>query len=185
VLGNHDVGRLTKEEFLELCGAGRPSRYSFDVRGVHFVVLDGNCHADGSDFRAGGFSWDDAWVSAAQIEWLARDLEAADDRRAVVLCHENIDHRLWNGALDPHVVRDAARVRQVLETAGNVAAVVQAHYHPGLRTVQNGIPYICLRAMVVGPGPVNNAYAIIEVREDGRLAVTGGGQQRGYGLEGD
>ena len=181
VLGNHDVSALTKEEFLELCGAERPAYYSFDVNGVHFVVLDGNFHEDGSEFRAGDFSWDDAWVCAAQTEWLARDLAEAGDRRAVILCHENIDHRLWNGVLDPHVVRDAARVRQVLEEAGNVTAVVQAHYHPGMQTVQNGIPYVCLRAMVVGAGMENTAYAIVEVHEDGRLVVEGRGQQFSYG----
>lgn len=180
VLGNHDVSALTKVEFLELCGAEKPAHYSFDVNGFHFVVLDGNFHADGSDFRAGDFSWDDAWIGGAQIEWLIRDLEEARDRRAIVLCHENIDHRLWQGGLDPHLVRDAARVRQVLEEAGNVAAVVQAHYHPGMQTVQNGIPYVCLRAMVVGPGTENNAYAVIEVREGGRLVVEGHGQQLSY-----
>ena len=43
VLGNHDLSGLSKEAFLELCGAERPAYYSFDVKGAHFVVLDGNC----------------------------------------------------------------------------------------------------------------------------------------------
>lgn len=184
VLGNHDVSALSKEEFLELCGAERPACYSFDVKGVHFVVLDGNCHADGSNFCAGDFSWDDAWVSEAQIEWLIGDLEAAGGRRTIVLCHENIDHRLWQEALDPHVVRNADRVRQVLEEAGNVMAVIQAHYHPGMEVVQNGIPYVSLRAMVVGEGLENNAFAVIEVREDGQLVVEGHGQQQSYSTGG-
>lgn len=178
VLGNHDLSALSKAEFLGLCGAAHPPWYSFDVQGIHFVVLDGNHHADGSDFETGNFSWDQAWLSAPQIDWLAGDLEAVPDRPTLVLCHENIDHRLSQGGLDPHVVRDAAQARSVLESTGRVTAVLQAHYHPGLATVQNGIAYISLRAMVVGPGLENNAYAVIGVDQDGRVEVEGYGQQR-------
>jgi len=177
VLGNHDLQALGKAEFLRLCGAAHPAYYSFDVRGVHFVVLDGNCHADGSDFHAGDFSWDDAWVAAAQLDWLAADLAQAAGRPAVIFCHENLDHRLWQGAPDPHLARNAAQVRQVLAGAGNVAAVVQAHYHPGMATRQDGIPYLGLRAMVVGPGLENNAFGVLEVDPGGAVALAGYGQQ--------
>jgi len=177
VLGNHDVQAFAKEEFLMLCGAAYPPYYSFDLKGVHFAILDGNCHEDGGDFRAGAFSWDEAWVAERQLEWLACDLGAAAGRPAIVLCHENLDHRLWEGALDPHVVRNAERVRDVLEGAGNVKAVIQAHYHPGLVVEKSGIPYIALRAMVVGPGLENNAFAVIRLEGDGTVAVEGFGQQ--------
>lgn len=180
VVGNHDVATLTKEEFLEHCGPGRPAHYSFDVGGVHFAVLDGNCHEDGTDFNAGNFSWDQAWLANAQLEWLRRDLAAASDLPAIIFCHENLDHRLWNEALDPHVLRNAEEVREVLEAAGNVRTVIQAHYHPGLRTTQNEITYISLRAMVVGAGLESNAYAIVSIHADQRVTVQGFGQQESY-----
>ncbi len=183
VLGNHDLSAFTKEEFLNYCGANRPAHYSFDVNFVHFVVLDANHHADGRDFSAGDFAWNNAWIGDAQIEWLTGDLKACGDRPAVVLCHENLDHRLSQGSLDPHVVCDADRVRQVLEAAGNVRAVIQAHYHAGLQVVQQGIPYLSLRAMVVGPGLENNAYAIATVHPGGRIELQGFGCQAGYGRE--
>jgi 3',5'-cyclic AMP phosphodiesterase CpdA len=177
VLGNHDVSALSKAQFLQACGSKHPACYSFDVRGVHFVILDGNCHSDGTDFRAGAFDWADAWVAPAQVEWLAADLATASDRPALILCHENLDHRLWQESLDPHVARNAAAVRQALESSGRVAAVLQAHYHPGLVTIHNGIPYIGLRAMVVGPGIGNNAFAVVCVDPAGGLSVEGHGQQ--------
>jgi alkaline phosphatase len=180
VLGNHDVSALTKAQFLAACGAAHPPWYSFDVRGVHFVVLDGNCHQDGADFGPEGFDWADAWVAPEQLAWLAVDLAGAGDRPSVVLCHENLDHRLWQESLDPHVARNAAQVRQVLAASGRVAAVVQAHYHPGIATTVDGTAYVGLRAMVVGPGLANNAYAIITVAVDGGLTVAGYGQQDGW-----
>ena len=184
VIGNHDVATLTKDEFLRECGATHPAYYSFDVGNVHFAVLDGNCHRDGNDFSAGNFAWDDAWVSAAQLEWLAQDLAESCDRKSIVFCHENLDHRLWNGELDPHILRNADQVRGVLETAGNVRAVIQAHYHPGLQTTMNGIDYLGLRAMVVGAGLENNSFAIVSVHADGRLVLRGFEQQPNVELQG-
>ena len=180
VVGNHDVATLSKGEFLEYAGVSQRAYYSFDVNEVHFVVLDGNCHRDGSDFSAGNFSWDDAWLAAAQLEWLERDLAASGARPSLVFCHENLDHRLWEEALDPHVLRNAEAVRQVLEKNGNVRAVMQGHYHAGMRTTLNGIAYIGLRAMVVGAGMENNAYAMVSLYADGGIEVVGFGQQPSF-----
>ncbi len=181
VIGNHDVATLTKDEFLVHCGIdGARPYYSFERAGVHFAVLDGNCHADGSDFNAGDFAWDEAWVSEAQIEWLRRDLAAAGERPAIVLCHENLDDRMEDGVPISYAVRNAAQVRQILEEAGNVRAVIQAHYHPGLCATLGGIAYIGLRAMVVGAGLQNNAFAIAALRDDGKIELEGFGQQESF-----
>ena len=181
VIGNHDVETLTKDEFLAHCGGeSQDPFYSFDREGVHFVILDGNCHQDNSDFQAGNFSWDQAWISERQLVWLQKDLKAAGEIPVLVICHENLDEREWQGELDPHVVRNASRVRALIEGAGHVRGVLQAHYHEGMRTIINHIPYIGLRAMVVGPGLENNAYAIVALGEDGEITVEGYGEQESF-----
>jgi len=178
VLGNHDVVTLTKREFLDNCGVeGARPYYSFDHGGVHFAVLDGNCHEGGRDFAPGDCEWTDAWVSDEQVQWLESDLAAAAGRPAVVLCHESLDRHDWQGELDPHCVRNHDAVRQVIERAGNVAAVIQGHYHPGRRAEVNGIPYITLAAMCVGPGVESNAFAIVSLYDDGSIAAEGFGRQ--------
>ena len=180
-VGNHDLGTLTKAEVLGVlrgfdCGPADLLAYgSLEVSGVHFVVLDSNCHQDGADFGRGAFQWDDAWISLEQIAWLEQDLEQAYGSRAIVLCHGNLCAP--GEESDPHTVRNAAVVRSVLERAGNVCAVVQGHYHPGMYRVVDGIPYIGLAAMVEGAGLENNAYAVISLYGDGRLAVEGFGRQ--------
>ena len=181
VLGNHDLAEFTKPDYLRGIGALIPAPYySFDHGGFHFAVLDGNCHEDGSDFAAGNFDWANAWVSAPQIRWLAKDLADSAPRPAIVLCHEDLDAR-WDGAvLDPHVARNAAAVRAAIERAGNVRAVIQGHYHPGLCTVQNGVPYVTTAAMVCGPGLESNAYAIVEVAANGAVTLTGFGRQKSW-----
>ena len=188
VLGNHDLASFGKHEFLAAarqagCYLERPTPYgSLDRQSVHLVFLDGNCHADGTDFCCGDFDWAETWVSDVQIAWLAEDLHAAGDRPAIVFCHEDLDPRLEGSAPEPHVVRNAATVRSVLEQVGNVRAVFQAHYHPGLYAIANGIPYIGITAMVEGSKPESNAYAIVTLCADGRLEVEGFGRQRSWSI---
>jgi hypothetical protein len=188
VLGNHDLASFSKEEFLDLVRRACPiveraATYgSFDRDDVHFVILDGNYRQDGTDFERLNFRWDDAWLSTAQIEWLEGDLAAASGRRTIVLCHENLvppGGPLYD-AKDPHTLHNAPTVRAILERDGNVWAVFQAHYHPGMCWTHNGIPYIGLRAMVEGPWPGYTAYAVASLYEDKTLSVQGFGQQPSY-----
>jgi 3',5'-cyclic AMP phosphodiesterase CpdA len=186
VIGNHDVATLTKSEFLAGCGtATEKTYYAFDCHGVRCVVLDSNCHRDGRDFSEGDFDWDNAWISDSQIAWLSTELSSAHDQQVLVFCHGNLDGRLWNGQLDPHVVKNATSVRALLEDSGVVRAVIQGHYHTGLANVVGCIPYIGLRAMVVGPGLDQNAYAILSVFEDGRLELEGFGKQPSISISAD
>jgi len=178
VLGNHDLESLTKEEFLKHCGVPHAAtHYSFDHKGFHWVVLDSNCHEDGSDLSRGDLPWDTTWIAPVQIAWLDRDLAAARDRPTVVCCHGNLDDRLWQGVLDPHVVRNAAEVRAVLERAGNVLMVISGHYHPGLHATVQGIPHLVLAAMVEGAGLESNAYGILSIYPEGDAILEGFGRQ--------
>ncbi|MGE5293378.1 MAG: metallophosphoesterase, partial [Solirubrobacterales bacterium] len=111
VLGNHDMDSLSKRQFLEnVENTGIDSRrsyYSFDVAGLHCVVLDANHKADGSDYDHGNFDWTDANLPARELAWLEQDLAAAEGR-AVVFIHLLLD---GEGSV---YVKNAAEVRQVL-----------------------------------------------------------------------
>ena len=179
VLGNHDLETLTKNEFLAQYKnkAFQQPYYSFDKCGIHFVILDGNYNKNESDFGPNNNTWDQAWLSQKQIHWLKTDLKANREKRAIIFCHENIDNCLQLEKPDPHLLQNAADVRVVMEQAGNVNAVIQGHCHYGKFMVVNGIPYIGLKAMVVGPGLDNNAYAIASFYKNGSLAIEGFGRQ--------
>lgn len=177
LLGNHDLEHLSKEQYLAACGAAS-SYYSFDCRGVHFVILDSNFHSDGSPYAPGNFCWNDAWLGEEQIRWLEDDLAAAAGRPALVFCHANLDDRQnEDGAPSPFVTGDAPAVRAVLEAAGTVKAVVQGHCHSGHQAVINGIPYIILHAMVEGSGPESSTYALLSLMADGEVCLEGFGRQ--------
>ncbi len=178
VLGNHDMDSISKTQFLnnvENTGI-RPDRsyYSFDCAGLHFVVLDANYRADGADYDHGNFNWTDANIRPAELDWLKRDLERAPGPAIVFI------HQLLDGA-GPVYVKNAESVRRILEQCGKVPAVFQGHHHEGSYRLINGIHYYTLRAMVEGPGPENNSYAIVEVLPDGGITITG--YQRATGMD--
>ena len=170
VLGNHDMDSISKRQLLshvENTGIDSDrSYYSFDVKGLHCIVLDANYTADGRDYDHGHFDWMDANVPARELDWLRGDL-ARSYRPVVVFIHQLLD---GTGSV---YVKNAPEVRQILESSGKVLAVFQGHHHAGAYSCIGGIHYYTLKAMVEGHGRDNNAYAIVEMQRDRSLIVTG------------
>ncbi len=170
VLGNHDMDSISKAQCLARMEntnvhAGR-SYYSFDVRGLHCVVLDANYTSSGKDYDHGNFDWTDANIPSHELDWLRKDL-AATSGPVVAFLHQLLD---GTGSV---YVKNAAEVRDILQKAGNVLAVFQGHHHAGSYNGISGIHYYTLKALIEGSGPASSAYAIAEVQPDGNIVVTG------------
>lgn len=170
VLGNHDMDSISKRQFLahvENTGieAGR-SYYSFDVGGLHFIVLDANYRPDGSDYDRGNFDWTSASIPARELDWLRQDLVTCSGG-VVVFVHQRLD---GEGLV---FVKNAPQVRQILQASNRVLTVFQGHDHDGDYRLLDGIPYYTLKAVVEGHGADNNSYASVEVHPDQTITVTG------------
>lgn len=170
VLGNHDMDSISKQQFLanvENTGID-PTKtyYSFDCKGVYFVVLDANYREDGVDYDHGNFNWTSANIPRHELDWLAADLARA--RGSVVV----FIHQLLAG-VDSHRVKNAEQVRSILESSGKVPAVIQGHKHKGMYTQIEGIHYYALKAVVEGSGEENNSYAIVDVLPNADITITG------------
>jgi hypothetical protein len=174
VLGNHCIWTLTKEQFLDNCGAAAP-HYSFDRGAFHFVILDACYRADGVAYGRRNYVWTDTDIPPIQKEWLVEDLRAAKGR-VIVFIHQRLDVNT------DYAVKSAPAVRAILESSGKVAAVIQGHYHRNDYREINGIHYCTMAAMVEGPGSAHNAYAMMSVYNDGSLKVEGFRQQKSYQL---
>ena len=170
VLGNHDMDSISKGQFLKLVNNtninSSRSYYSFDFNNLHFVVLDANYRADGTDYDHGNFDWTDANIPSKELLWLRRDL-ASIPGPVIVFIHQLLDGK---GSV---YVKNAVQVRQILEASGKVLAVFQGHHHAGSYNNITGIHYYTLKALVEGHGAENNSYAIAEVHPDSGITVTG------------
>ena len=170
VLGNHDVDSISKKQFLarvENVGIAKDATYySFDSKGFHFVVLDANYKADGSDYDRGNFNWKDANIPVKQLAWLKKDL-ASSSKPAIAFVHQQLDVTGNTG------VRNAAKVRKVFQESKKILAVFQGHHHAGHYSQIEGIHYYTLKAMVEGSGEKSNSYAIVDINDDNGITVTG------------
>lgn len=170
VLGNHDMDNLAKARVLAHIAntgiAADRSYYAFSRDGVRFIALDANYVKDGRAYDHGNFDWRDTNIPPAELDWLRAELTAATEP-VIVFTHQRLD---GNG--EPFV-RNSAAVRDAFAASGKVLAVFQGHDHPGAHTVQNGIHYYTLKAIVEGSGAENNAYAVVEVHPGLNLTITG------------
>lgn len=172
VLGNHCVDTLSKAEFLGTVEQMQ-SYYSFDRGGFHFVILDACFRSDGEPYQRKNFTWTDANLPPAEIEWLRADLESTT-RPTIVFAHQRLD------VSNSHGVKNCSEVRKVLETSGKVLAVFQGHSHKNELNDIEGIHYCTLAAMIEGSGVSHNSYSVMEIAPTGTIQLTGFRQQNSY-----
>ena len=134
VLGNHDTdGGYRREDTVDWWRM--TSRYySFDLRGVHFVVLDGN------DRPADHQSGYPRYVAEDQLQWLRADL-AKSQSPTFVFIHQSVERPDQGG------VQNGAAVREILDQANasaetrKVVACFSGHHHRDYLRRINGILY--------------------------------------------
>jgi len=181
VLGNHDMDSLSKHQVLaNIANTGIPpdqSYYSFDVHGFRFIVLDACYSADGTPYDHGRFDWKDANIPPQELTWLEKQLCDTEQPTLIFI------HQLLDDADDKYCVRNAARVRKILENSHKTVAVFQGHYHAGRYKKINNIHYITLEAMVEGKGPENNRYYIVEITPKLEIKIIGFGKAKNMELE--
>jgi len=172
VLGNHDMDSISKLQFLERVKntgiSASKSFYSFNQNGFHFVVLDGNFTSESKEYDHGNFSWEDAFISGSQVNWLKDDLKS-NKFPVIVFIHQMLD----DSKNVKQAVQNAGEVRQILEQSGRVLCVFQGHVHEERYNLINGIHYCSVNAVVDGDGPDNNAYMIVDIYKDGSLKIDG------------
>ena len=182
VCGNHDFDCLTDAEFMSGVRNGdgpmKRGHYSFALHGVTFVVLDA-CYDSSLRHYSRNNPWEDSNVPPDELAWL--DLELAQaSAPVVVFCHQRLDPY----AEPRHLVRNAGKVRALLEKCGKVRTVFTGHQHNGGINECNGIDYYSLRAMVCQGGAEAGSYAEVSVFGDGRVDVTGYRRAVSFGSRG-
>lgn len=173
VLGNHCVDMLTKEEFLGGVDQEK-SYYSYDVGGVHFIVLDSCFLSDGTPYQRKNFHWSDANIPAEELDWLKADLDATESQQVIVFAHQRLDVE------NNHGVNNAVDVRKLFEASGKVRAVFQGHSHKNDYALIGDTHYVTMVAMIEGSGEVNNGYSTLDVFDDGTLTISGFRKQDDY-----
>ncbi|MGD9402579.1 MAG: metallophosphoesterase, partial [bacterium] len=157
VVGNHDNFQSDDKQAFKDCFGLDSTHYSFDYFDMHFIVIDCtlqpyvpprvHCHA-------------------VERAWVEQDLAANPDKPTIVLSHYNMWERGWCATFDTtchyQEYEGVAYLRQILEEAGNVVAVLNGHVHANRVEVHNGIYYLDINATLVGRPSVRYFYVYQE-----------------------
>jgi len=134
VLGNHDTdGGFTQEQVKAFWNM--PSNYySFDKKGVHFIVLDGN------DPNPKPWSGYNRYIGDEQKQWLINDLKQTN-KPTIVFSHQSLE-------LEYDGVANMQEIRKILEDVNNtsgfqkVLCCISGHTHTDYATKINDIYYV-------------------------------------------
>lgn len=133
LIGNHEVdGGFSREDVVKYFNM--PSKYySFDKKGIHFVLLDGN------DPNPGDWSGYHRYIGDEQLQWLRDDL-GNTSLPVIVFSHQTLENEQGG-------VANFKEVRSVLEesneaSGGKIIACLSGHHHTDYHTSINGIYYI-------------------------------------------
>jgi predicted phosphodiesterase len=129
VIGNHDTDSgHTKEQCLQVWGM--PARYySTDVKGIRFIVLDGN--DKGSPTHKGGYP---AFINKEQCDWLEEELKKAS-QPVIIVSHQPL--------AGPMAVDNSKEVQAILSRFKNrVILSINGHTHIDGVYYEDGIPYV-------------------------------------------
>ncbi len=150
--GNHDFETLSPDEYYSAINKPRLP-YHADIGGARFVFLDCCYSNEASGYDRGNFDWKVSYLPEAQLDYLKT---AAAGAETVYVCtHQNLDARD-----NPHCVRNAERVREVIRECRNVKGVFSGHFHRGAEFKIDGIPYITPPALCEGE---ELSYLIIDI----------------------
>lgn len=140
VIGNHDMdGGFSRESVLEYWSS-HAKYYSFDSKGFHFIVLDGN-DLNPSENKASGYA---RFIGKEQLNWLRQDLRKTQNP-VIIFSHQSLENA--------EGIKNTAEVQSVLEEENGVAgftkviACFSGHHHTDYHIQKNGIYYIQINSM--------------------------------------
>ena len=175
VLGNHDMDCISKEDFLAHTrnhgDAAGKTHYAFEVKGVKFIVLDGNFNEDRTPYCRGNFDWTKAFIPDDQLAWLESELKRSRTLPTVVFCHQLSDR--FSGVGPSICLGNADKVVGILERNSQVRAVIQGHHHSGNYSCRRNIHYWTMKGMITGAYPEHNSFAVVEVSKNGDVSIRG------------
>jgi len=133
VLGNHDMDHGFTRDQTEAF-YGMPGKYySFNQKGVHFIVLDGNEPGG----KSSGYK---RFISATQLDWIAQDLSKTS-LPTIAFIHQGLDDPA-SGIENSEAVRRVFEQSKTADGRSKVVACFCGHHHDDQARQINGIHYI-------------------------------------------
>jgi len=175
-IGNHDLRSMTSRNEVERIMEYDHSTFSFDISGMHVIILGTYVNNDLGTAEGGIFKTQ--FISNEDMEWLKEDLR--NNKLPTIIClhfgvaEDDMKGNWWfESCPETALLGNRKELKQIIKEHSNVLAIFSGHQHWTKHVVEEGISYYVLGSMtenINNDGIPDGVYFVIEF-DDEKLEV--------------
>lgn len=167
-IGNHDLRSMSSRKEVEQIMGYDHSTFSFDIAGMHIVIL--GTFVNNEVGTAGGGIFKTQFISDKDLEWLKNDLEK-NNLPSIVCVHFGVAEDEMKGnwwferCPETALLGNRKELKEILKSDKNLLAVFSGHQHWTKKIIEDGIPYYVVGSMtenINNDGIPDGVYFIVE-----------------------
>lgn len=168
-IGNHDLRSMSSRNEVEEIMGYNHSTFSFNVNGIHIVLL--GTYVNNQLGTASGGIFKTQFISNEDMIWLKEDLN--NNKLPTIIClHFGVaeDDMKGNWWFEPNpehaLLGNRKELKEILKNDKNILAVFSGHQHWTKTIIEDNIPYYILGSMtenINDDGIPDGVYFIVEI----------------------
>lgn len=168
-IGNHDLRSMeSRSEVEEIMGYNH-STFSFNIEGIHVVILGTFVNNDIGTAEGGIFKTQ--FISTEDLEWLKKDLQN-NELPSIVCLHFGVAEDEMKGnwwfesCPETALLGNRKELKEIIKNDKNIIAVFSGHQHWTKRIIEDEVPYYVIGSMtenINNDGIPDGVYFIVEL----------------------
>lgn len=167
-IGNHDLRSMTSRREVEEIMEIEHSTFSFDMCGIHFILLGTFVNNEMGTTRGGILKTQ--FISKEDMEWLDKDLSS--NKLPTIVClhfgvaEDDMKGNWWfENSPETALLGNRKQLKEILNNHKNILAVFSGHQHWTKKIVEDDIDYYVIGSLtenINDDGIPDGVYYIVE-----------------------
>lgn len=176
-IGNHDLRSMESRTEVEEIFGYEHSTFSFDIEGLHIVIL--GTYVNNELGREEGGIFKTQFISEDDMNWLKQDLK--NNNLPTIVClhfgvaEDDMKGNWWFENLpETALLGNRKELKEILKNDENILAVFSGHQHWTKKIVEDGIPYYVVGSMsenINDDGIPDGVYFVVEFDGENLVVV--------------
>lgn len=167
-IGNHDLRSMSSRNEVEKIMGYEHSTFSFNIEGMHIVILGTYVNNDLGTAAGGIFKTQ--FISKEDLNWLKEDLEK-NSLPTIVCLHfgvaeDDMKGNWWFESCPEHaLLGNRKELKEIIKNDKNILAVFSGHQHWTKHIIEDGVSYYVVGSMtenINNDGIPDGVYFIVE-----------------------
>lgn len=167
-IGNHDLRSMSSRKEVEKIMKYEHSTFSFDINGMHIVILGTDVNNDLGTTSGGILKTQ--FISKEDLNWLSEDL-TKNNLPTIICLHfgvaeDDMEGNWWFESCPEHaLLGNRKELKQIIKEHPNVLAIFSGHQHWTKYIKEDGISYYVLGSLtenINNDGVPDGVYFIVE-----------------------